>query len=304
MSAAIPRSTTSVAIRGRRPTTAAMWERREVMAPDSTQTQSKNQLSLKLDGVLYSARWPASGNARSARPASPSATRACGCSPSRASPARRSTRSPRRPTSPARRSSPTSRPRRRSSSATASAAIDGLAPALRERPGDETTIARRPRLARRAHGLARARARPAAALVREVPDRRRPPAAALRRGRTRHRRGVRGRARPGPGARRRAGRSLAGRGPPSSGGDRGRTDAGGGSDALARRGDRAPRWCCGLRRGRDRGARVLRSGDANLIRLIVRLTDCRPACDEDRAAMKGGPHAALRHRPAQRLDVS
>ena len=47
----MPSSTRSVAIRGRRAAAEAMRERREVMAGNHNQTQSKNQLSLEIDCV-------------------------------------------------------------------------------------------------------------------------------------------------------------------------------------------------------------------------------------------------------------
>ena len=75
ITAVIPRSTSSVAIRGRRAAAPAIWVRSEVMGGHDNQTQSKNQLSLNLDVVLHSSRWPVSGSARSARRAPRSTTR-------------------------------------------------------------------------------------------------------------------------------------------------------------------------------------------------------------------------------------
>ena len=176
-----------------------MRESREVMAGNHKHTQSKNQLNLEIDCVriqtesLYSLTWPASGNARSARRASPSATPGCACSPTRASPGRRWTRSPRPRTSRARRSSPTSRPRRRSSSATAAPRSRAWPPAC---SGDhEGTVAVVREWLTELAGWFEPELVLQHRLAREVPDRRRAPAAALRRGRARHRRRARSRAR-------------------------------------------------------------------------------------------------------------
>ena len=192
-------------------------------------TQSKNQMECYILG-----RWPGSGNARSARPASRSATRACGCSPSRASPARRSTRSP-EAADVSRATVFTYFPTKEEIVfGDGSVAIDELGRRLRERPEGETTIVVVRAWLDELVGWFEPELVVQQQLDARGADRRRPPPAALRRGRAPHRGGARGRARPGPGARRRACRSRAGRGPPRSGGDRGRTDAGGGSDALAR----------------------------------------------------------------------
>ena len=112
------------------------------MAGHSSQTQSKNQLSLKFDGVLYfglSGRSEGTQEARDARRdprRGDEAVRRSGLRRDDDRPDRRGGRTCR-----ARRCSATSRPRRRSSSAKAAPRSSGSPPACASAPAGETTIA-------------------------------------------------------------------------------------------------------------------------------------------------------------------
>ena len=168
---------------GRRPTNDARdVERREDMARHNNQTEFRNQLSLYFGlSVTIVSSWPGSGNARSERRGTPSATPPCGCSSRTGSPhttfdriaeaadVSRATVFSYFPT------------KEEIVMGEGAAAIGALAATLAERPAGQEDDRDRPRVAGRAVGLVRARARLPAPARARGPGRRRAAAAAPRR---------------------------------------------------------------------------------------------------------------------------